>query len=904
MGIEAAPAAVQKDAVDDDAMLLQSVRMKMSSHDLEAMRRARWTMIEGSDGAPSQLYSQPPAAKSGPRRSSLNNELEMATEPPRIKSTSAAPRVRGGQPQTAPSSTTNGAPSSPPFKPDYVIAVVGHDGVGKSTVIRRAIKSYNVSTPVTTTTHDGHTITSSYAQIKAGGKLTHDCAVEFVEVNLRALDLSGVAKVWPAQMQSVSGAILCYDADRRDTLRGLSEALHQLCPALPIVLFACKSDPGKKTEVDAQVGDSIGHPYNVGLIEVTTATTQGKHKMRTGLRWLLYRLEERQRREARRAAGRTSPDGAKSPSSPRPPSGLTSSGLTSDERAILRAKSRRGGRERRTESIDGYSDTHSSSSSLGWMIKNGLGSSATSTEESHESTPTVDGEKSAGPEITTPSQSQSQPSTTGEPPELYTTLEELMNRLFTAIVSTENDAFVQAFFMTYRRFCQPRDLMKEFHDRFIEVEQYAVSRDIRLWALMKLAGALVTWTTRYPGDLADSEVQARFRKTLGLLLKHTFLAHITADLVNVEQMFESTVDLDDSWSFITPTVIEDIKEAPLDSSNSAVEIVLDKDDEADSTTPVSKKAPSSRTMSTTSLSIDADPYAPRKTASTTDSSSDISRSIASINSGDESGHQRWNAAVQTILSMDAHVFALELTRMQWELFSAIRPRDIFRHDFGKERGDPVGLSIAFFNHVSRWVSTMMMAPSKPKHRAKVYEAFVRISHQLRRLNNYDTLCAVLAGLRETSVHRLSHTHNLIRLDATLQREFQSHLKLMDPRGGYVHYRRALQADSTYGHAAIPLLTTVLGLVSRLQAGRPEDVRADGLIQWDKFARFGQILSVIPEFQSRGAMVPGSVTPAFRRLIEDTPIIGNEDALYERSRLIEPGGSHGGGMLRKLASLAL
>jgi len=39
--------------------------------------------------------------------------------------------------------------------------------------------------------------------------------------------------------------------------------------------------------------------------------------------------------------------------------------------------------------------------------------------------------------------------------------------------------------MTYRRFCLPVDLMTEFLDRFVEVEQYAVSRDIRLWALMK-----------------------------------------------------------------------------------------------------------------------------------------------------------------------------------------------------------------------------------------------------------------------------------------------------------------------------------------------------------------------------------------------------------------------------------
>jgi hypothetical protein len=59
-----------------------------------------------------------------------------------------------------------------------------------------------------------------------------------------------------------------------------------------MVLFACKTDdPAKTYEVAVQDGDSIGQPYNVGLIEVTTATSEGKRKMRSGLRWLLHRLE-------------------------------------------------------------------------------------------------------------------------------------------------------------------------------------------------------------------------------------------------------------------------------------------------------------------------------------------------------------------------------------------------------------------------------------------------------------------------------------------------------------------------------------------------------------------------------------------------------------------------------------
>lgn len=62
-----------------------------------------------------------------------------------------------------------------------------------------------------------------------------------------------------------------------------------------MVMFACKSDPDTTLQVEAHVGDQIGQPYNIGLIEVTTASAQGKHKMRTGLRWLLYRLEEQRR---------------------------------------------------------------------------------------------------------------------------------------------------------------------------------------------------------------------------------------------------------------------------------------------------------------------------------------------------------------------------------------------------------------------------------------------------------------------------------------------------------------------------------------------------------------------------------------------------------------------------------
>jgi hypothetical protein len=75
-------------------------------------------------------------------------------------------------------------------------------------------------------------------------------------------------------------------------------------------------------------------------------------------------------------------------------------------------------------------------------------------------------------------------------------VEDLINRLFIEIVSsdgevksllplTPDEAFVRSFFMTYRRFCQPREMMGQFLERYKEVEGYAVVKDLRHWAIQK-----------------------------------------------------------------------------------------------------------------------------------------------------------------------------------------------------------------------------------------------------------------------------------------------------------------------------------------------------------------------------------------------------------------------------------
>jgi hypothetical protein len=58
-------------------------------------------------------------------------------------------------------------------------------------------------------------------------------------------------------------------------------------------MYACRSDPGAALQVEASHANSIGEAYNVGLIEVTDTTSEGRSKMRNGMRWLLFKMEQK-----------------------------------------------------------------------------------------------------------------------------------------------------------------------------------------------------------------------------------------------------------------------------------------------------------------------------------------------------------------------------------------------------------------------------------------------------------------------------------------------------------------------------------------------------------------------------------------------------------------------------------
>lgn len=101
------------------------------------------------------------------------------------------------------------------------------------------------------------------------------------------------------------------------------------------------------------------------------------------------------------------------------------------------------------------------------------------------------------------------------------------------------------------------------------------------------------------------------------------------------------------------------------------------------------------------------------------------------------------------------------------------------------------------------VSTMVLAHSKPKHRARAYEKFMQVAHHLRKMRDYCSLYAVVSGLNSSTITRLSQTKVLLRSGIEAERE--AYLGLMSSLRAWQAYRNAIASDVTEAVCAVPFM---------------------------------------------------------------------------------------------------
>lgn len=810
----------------------------------------------------------------------------------------------------------------------FVIAVVGHRGVGKSTLIRKGLRQFGLSKP--NTISDKITSHSTVCIVDSEQR-----TIEVLEIDASIL-LNGPTRrfAWPRFLPRIDGVILCYDAMQMSSFRGMAELLENFSSnSLCTLMMACKSE-GDKKAVDPVYASDMAAAYHIGLAECEAYTEGGKKNMRDCFSFVVKDVAK-SRANAGTSSRRLSNAGNSN----------DMARTSSKQRAfdLLEEDAAEGDDAKR--SLSGADSSPSSFNSDAWRSNISEVPSSRKMSESVMSSAdererrAIGDQNAAVQEIIEKTQHGLQVANSAGG---YVSITELWDKLFYAAVSGNDERFLLMMMVFYRGFSQPIDLLRQLIARFDSLS-LGEQRDTVMirYSLMRLTTMLADWMQEYPGDLSSPETYTLLVSFINRLQLHPATMHVITPMLPLLDVVKNAPDMDAHWS---KNQVGDVQQQQpsTQKKNIARSPIAESSDGSPSRHPSGSPSPfpptpelnegnRSRSGSATSSVPEAfisvprmlQPIAGRQRSASdvTDSSdgqhsghskSDSEHSItrsnttssaapmsppsvgsASITSPVTSQTSGVSALDQrtilknisnSILDTKEDLIADELTRIEWVLFSEVGSRDLLRHILvsrsHRSQTSPVAKSIAHFNYISFWVCSMILIQSKTKVRARMLEKFMEVAGILRKINNYNTLHAVLAGLGQTSIHRLKLTRELLNGKPVIK-TYQSLARLMGSDRSFAAYRMAL--ENSQGRT-IPYLGVHLQDILSMSDGNPSRRESDGMIHWRKFSLMDEIVMTIVRCQQY--QEPVVENPLVSKLILNLPLL-DEEELYMRSTQVEP-----------------
>ncbi|KAG8949081.1 hypothetical protein FRC03_000446 [Tulasnella sp. 419] len=262
-------------------------------------------------------------------------------------------------------------------------------------------------------------------------------------------------------------------------------------------------------------------------------------------------------------------------------------------------------------------------------------------------------------------------------------------------------------------------------------------------------------------------------------------------------------------------------------------------------------------------------------------------------------------ASTALSEMDPQHVAEEITRIEIPLFLAVEPRDWLRHGLGKkpvapgtpyQEEDSIRKMAKFYNYVSLWTTSLILAHDKPRNRAKAMEKFIYIAKALRQLNNYSGLRAVVSGINNSRVGDKDPASEILSTRGSWK-VFKSLEVLLGTTRMHSAYRMALK--HTVG-VAIPSMEVHTYDLIRADDTNPNFKHDDpSKIHWGKFALMAKMILNVVSYQRRFEDAAHFTFPE-RSHVNDVlmnVVVMDEEMIYSRSapmmegHMIQTGSDH-------------
>ncbi|CZT08758.1 related to aimless RasGEF (aleA) [Rhynchosporium graminicola] len=805
---------------------------------------------------------------------------------------------------------------------DINIAVIGSAGVGKSTLIQRALGLRAAPT----------SIASSQRMTVDGVAYT----VSMIELDLESFDIKAEKRIqWPKQMNGyivprMDGVLLLYDVMNRESIVKFPQALNGLAHSyLPTMLVSCKCDnPENTRQIDVENMEAACS----SCVEAVKTAENVPESARLCLSSMLRAV----------MANRTGPSSVSSqnlhlPEIQGPRRRATSTFEATDSSSRPLSQNSKHSRASSEHSlIRGFtSPTHNSSRGPQPVFRTHLNQQIT-LPSPHEapplsSHPAFRNDSSQNIELTSKATKPRSPVVSHgagglidnsfldmeesdqdsshrcsddipilqrennyfeKPAKVVgVTFDELVDRLLDQNMSRADNNFSDIFLCLYRKFAAPSELFSAIINR---LERIADDKNIhyltRTSTQLRIITVVAKWVANYPGDFAYPATSAKLEAFIGQLFNDPVFAAAAQEM---RQHLRSRVHEDDDTGWARTDADVENEANNLDAPPSPASVP----------TRVRTHTKSDFEDEIGDFHIDDDGSEEMMRKESRGDSYTSGRPLSSSQSLSSSFHtvEDYEREAATMLPKGTlpltkfryHIFmdtsdddfADEMTRIDWVMFSSIRLRDLVRHVSlpleQKEKMTNVHRLINHFNHIAKWVANMILMRDKAKHRALMLEKFMTIALKLRQLNNYNGLAAVLAGINGSAIHRLTQTRNLVPAD--VQKRFAQLVILMGTQKSHSTYRLAWENSSLPRIPFIPLHRR--DLVSAEQGSRTFVGSNNERINWKKFEILAEV--ILPIMKSHVVPYPNlSKHESSRELILDCKMNVDDEESYQRSLQLE------------------
>ncbi|KAF8964351.1 ras guanine nucleotide exchange factor domain-containing protein [Flammula alnicola] len=243
----------------------------------------------------------------------------------------------------------------------------------------------------------------------------------------------------------------------------------------------------------------------------------------------------------------------------------------------------------------------------------------------------------------------------------------------------------------------------------------------------------------------------------------------------------------------------------------------------------------------------------------------------------------------SITDFDALELARQLTIVECKLYCAIQPEEIL--ESGQEGATPpvnVRAVSSLSTVITGWVAESILNEPDIKKRTSLVKFFVKVADRCTGLNNFSTSRSILAALDSSVISRLRQTW--LGLPHKYKEQLESLRTLADHSRNYHTYRNALRLTAP---PAVPFLGLYLTDVTFCREGNPSHRASPSdpskkLLNFNKYHKLARIVQDMQRFQIPYNLkaIP-EVQEYLNDCFEKSKNHGDFQDLYRRSLKVEP-----------------